>query len=147
VGVARSRRRAVRVILRALLLATVGLAAGCIGSESTTVKAEIRDDRIVLAPDHAPSKVRLSLANVGTTRCGLIVLLTSVPANALPLQHGQVAVDESGQSSSPARPALGGDAGLIDVAPARANMRTDGTRFWPLSDRQPQHCATRLPSW
>jgi len=63
---------------------------------SATIKGEIKDDGITLAADHAGPNVRLELHNVGTTPCDVIVILTDLPANALPVKDGRVVIDESG---------------------------------------------------
>ena len=78
----------------AVTVATLVLLAGCIGGTST-VKGEIRDDGIALATDHASSNVRFELHNSGTAPCDLVVALTSLPKDALPVKDGQVVIVES----------------------------------------------------
>jgi hypothetical protein len=79
--------RIVRLIVTALL------AAGCIGG-ATSLKGEIRDDGITLAADHVGSNVRLELRNTGTKSCDLVVALTSLPVDALPVLDAQVVITD-----------------------------------------------------
>jgi hypothetical protein len=98
------------------LPAAILLVAGCIGAVTTTIKGDIRDDGITLATDHAGSSVRLSLQNVGRAPCDLAVVIAPMPANALPVENGQVSIDESGAPGS-VRLALGGPVGYLRVQP------------------------------
>jgi hypothetical protein len=61
-------------------------------SESGTVTGDIRDTAIILSPDHAGTVVNLELRNVGSEPCDLIVVLTSLPVDALPVESGRVVV-------------------------------------------------------
>lgn len=70
---------------------TLMLVAACLGA-ATNLKGEIKDDRISLATDHAGSSVRFELHNVGRTPCDLVVALTSLPIDALPVKDGQVVI-------------------------------------------------------
>jgi hypothetical protein len=78
-----------RVVL--LAVATLMLVAACLGA-ATSITGEIKDDGITLATDHAGSSVRFELHNVGTTPCDLVVALTSLPIDALPVKDGQVVI-------------------------------------------------------
>jgi hypothetical protein len=62
----------------------------------STIKGEIRDDAIAIPVDHAGVSVRLELRNVGTLPCDLIVGLTTLPADALPVVDGQVVITRDG---------------------------------------------------
>jgi hypothetical protein len=75
-------------------VATLTLVAACLGA-ATGIKGEIKDDGITLATDHAGSSVRFELHNVGTTPCDLVVALTSLPIDALPVKDGQVVITDS----------------------------------------------------
>lgn len=75
------------------LLGALVVAAGCIGG-SSALKGEIRDDRIVLPTDHAGSSVRFELHNSGTLACDIVLVLTSLKADALPVKDGQVVITE-----------------------------------------------------
>lgn len=103
---------AIRFQTVALGFAALVLVAGCLGG-ATTVKGEIRDDAITLATDHAGSNVRLSLHNAGTVPCELIVVLGSMPANALPVKSGQVVIDDSGAPGTVRFPYGGGTTGFL----------------------------------
>jgi hypothetical protein len=76
------------------LLASALLVGGCIGG-STGMKGEIRDDGITLAADHAGSAVRFELHNAGAKSCDLVVALTTLAANALPVADRQVVITNS----------------------------------------------------
>ena len=65
----------------------------CIGG-ATSLKGDIKDDGITLATDHAGSNVRFELHNVGTKPCDLVVALTSLSMNALPVKDGQVVITD-----------------------------------------------------
>jgi hypothetical protein len=82
------------------LVATLLVAAGCIGG-SSALKGEIRDDRIILAADHAGSAVRFELHNSGTLACDIVLVLTSLKADALPVKDGQVVISDG---DGPVRP-------------------------------------------
>ena len=69
--------------------AALVLAAGCIGG-SSAIKGEIKDDGITLETDHGGSNVKFELHNSGTTACDLVIALTSLPMNALPVKDGRV---------------------------------------------------------
>jgi hypothetical protein len=71
---------------------------------ATPITGEIKDDRISLATDHAGPSVRLELRNVGATPCNLIMVLTDLSADALPVKDGRVVIDENG-AGGPVRPA------------------------------------------
>lgn len=75
------------------LIATALLAVGCIGG-ATSLKGEIKDNSITLAADHAGSNVRLELRNTGTKSCDLVVALTSLPVDALPVVDKQVVITD-----------------------------------------------------
>jgi hypothetical protein len=77
--------------LVAAAFAILALSAGCIGG-STALKGEIRDDKIVLAADHAGSAVRFELHNSGTMACDIVLVLTSLKADALPVKDGMVVI-------------------------------------------------------
>ncbi len=93
--------RMTRVAPVAAAIASLLLVGAC---GAATIKGEIMDDRITLAAGHAGPNVRLELHNGGTTPCAVIVVLTELPADALPIKDGRVVVDESG-SGGPVRPA------------------------------------------
>ena len=76
-------------------VATLMLVAACLGA-ATSITGEIKDDGITLATDHAGSSVRFELHNVSTTPCDLVVALTSLPIDALPVKDGHVVIDDSG---------------------------------------------------
>lgn len=88
--------------LVAVALAALVLDAGCFGG-AAAVKGEIADDGITLATDHAGSSVRFELHNSGTTACDLVVALTSLPINALPVKDGRVVIVD-GDSPGIVRP-------------------------------------------
>lgn len=75
------------------LAAGLFVAAGCIGG-SSAIKGEIRDDRIILATDHAGSAVRFELHNSGTLACDIVLVLTELKADALPVKDGLVVIAE-----------------------------------------------------
>jgi hypothetical protein len=81
-----------RVVL--VLGATSLLMAACIGG-ATSIKGDIEDDGITLGTDHGGSSVRFELHNVGTMPCDLVVALTSLPMDALPVKDGQVVIVNS----------------------------------------------------
>ena len=81
------------VTLIPVLFAAVVVATGCIGGASA-IKGEIRDDKIVLATDHAGSVVRFELHNSGTVACDIVLVLTSLKADALPVNDGKVVITE-----------------------------------------------------
>jgi hypothetical protein len=82
------RRKAITAGLGVLVLA---IAAGFLVSRTGTVTGEIRDTAIVLSPDHVGAVVNLELRNVGSSEpCDLIVVLTSLPVDALPVDNGRV---------------------------------------------------------
>jgi hypothetical protein len=73
------------------LIASALLVGGCIGG-STGMKGEIRDDGIALAADHAGSNVRFELHNAGAKSCDLVVALTTLAVDALPVVDKRVAI-------------------------------------------------------
>jgi hypothetical protein len=75
-------------------MAVLMLVTACVGG-ATSMKGEIKDDGITLAADHAGSNVRFELQNVGTAPCDLVVGLTSLPLNALPVKDGRVVIVDS----------------------------------------------------
>jgi len=77
-----------------LIIAIALVTAGCIGG-ATSLKGEIRDDGITLAADHAGSNVRFELRNTGTKSCDLVVALSSLPVDALPVVDKQVVITNS----------------------------------------------------
>ncbi len=81
-----------RVLVPAI--ASALLVGACIGG-STGLKGEIRDDGITLAADHAGAAVRLELHNAGAKSCDLVVALTTLAANALPVVDKQVVITNS----------------------------------------------------
>lgn len=76
------------------LIASAFLIGGCIGG-STGMKGEIRDDGVTLAADHAGAAVRFELHNAGTKSCDLVVALTTLAADALPVVDRQVVITNS----------------------------------------------------
>ncbi len=73
------------------LIASALLVGGCIGG-ATGLKGEIKDDGITLAADHAGSNVRLELHNAGTKPCDLVVAVTNLAVDALPVVDKQVVI-------------------------------------------------------
>lgn len=88
------------------LVAGVALFVSACGTP--TLKGEIRDDAISIPFDHAGASVRLELRNVGKLPCDLIVGLTTLPADALPVVDGQVVITRDG-SPGGVRPQDGGE--------------------------------------
>ena len=85
----KTRRR--KLIAAGLGVLAVAVAAGWWVTRTWTVTGEIRDTAIVLSPDHAGTVVNLELRNVGSSEpCDLIVVLTSLPVDALPVDNGRV---------------------------------------------------------
>ena len=97
------------VVLAAL--ATAALAAGCLGA-ATTLKGEIRDDKIILAADHAGAAIRLQVHNAGTKPCDLTPVITTLAPDALPIKDGQVDIDSSGAPDT-VQMLMGGPAGFV----------------------------------
>lgn len=88
-------RRSMAIVAGLGLLA-LAVAATLWVSRSGSVTGEIRDTAIVLSPDHAGAIVNLELRNVGSEPCDLIVVLTSLPVDALPVESGRVVVYDTG---------------------------------------------------
>ena len=66
-----------------------------------------RRPRDHLSADHGGQSVRLEFHNLGTMPCDLVIVLTSLPADALPVKDGRVDVPEDG--SGPVRNMSGGE--------------------------------------
>ena len=81
-----------KVITAGLGVLALAVAAAFWVSRTWTVTGEIRDTAIVLSPDHAGAVVNFALRNVGSEACDLIVVLTSLPVDALPVVGGRVVV-------------------------------------------------------
>jgi hypothetical protein len=81
-----------KVITAGLGVLALAVAAAFWVSRSSTVTGEIRDTAIVLSADHAGAVVNLELRNVGSEPCDLIVVLTSLRVDALPVESGRVVV-------------------------------------------------------
>lgn len=81
-----------KVITAGLGVLALAVAVAFWVSRSSTVTGEIRDTAIVLSADHAGAVVNLELRNVGSEPCDLIVVLTSLPVDALPVESGRVVV-------------------------------------------------------
>ena len=92
-------------------VAAAALAAGCLGA-ATTLKGEIRDDKILLAADHAGAAIRLQLHNAGTRPCDLTPVITTLAPNTLPIKDGQVEIDSSGTTNT-VWMLMGGPAGFV----------------------------------
>ena len=90
----KTRRR--KIIAACLGVLAVAVAAGWWVTRTWTVTGEIRDTAIVLSPDHAGTVVNLELRNVGSEPCDLIVVLTSLPVDALPVDNGYVVTYDGG---------------------------------------------------
>ena len=84
-------RRSMAIVAGLGVLA-LAVAAAFWVSRSGTVTGEICDTAIVLSPDHAGAVVNVELRNVGSEQCDLIVVLTSLPVDALPVESGRVVV-------------------------------------------------------
>lgn len=84
----RSRQR--RIVVAGLGVLALVLAAFFWLSRTWTVNGEISDTALVLSPDHAGAVVNFELRNVGSEPCDLVVVLTSLPADALPVERGRV---------------------------------------------------------
>ena len=84
----KTRRR--KIIAACLGVLALALAAFFWLGRTWTVTGEIRDTAIVLSPDHAGPVVNFELHNVGSEPCDLIVVLTSLPVDALPVDGGRV---------------------------------------------------------
>jgi hypothetical protein len=95
-----------RVRVATVALAGLGLLAAC--GPQGPIAGEIRDDAITLAVDHAGQSVILELRNTGSRPCDLIVSLTSLPMDALPVEAGQVVITRDG-SPNKVRPMDGGE--------------------------------------
>ncbi len=84
----------------------IGPTAGA-PSAGGPITGKIDDRAITLTSDHGGQTVRLELHNIGTTPCDLVIVLTSLPAGALPVKDGRVDVPEDG--SGPVRNMSGGE--------------------------------------
>jgi len=84
----KTRRR--KIIAACLGVLALALAAFFWLGRTWTVTGEIRDTAIVLSPDHAGPVVNFELRNVGSEACDLIVVATSLPVDALPVDSGRV---------------------------------------------------------
>jgi hypothetical protein len=93
---------------RTCLSLVIGVALVVSACGPSTITGEIRDDAIAIPVDHAGVSVRLELRNVGTLPCDLIVGLTTLPADALPVVDGQVVITRDG-SPGGVRPQDGGE--------------------------------------
>jgi hypothetical protein len=90
----KTRRR--KIIAACLGVLAVAVAAGWWVTRTWTVTGEIRDTAIVLSPDHAGTVVNFELRNVGSEACDLIVVLTSLAVDALPVDSGRVVTYDGG---------------------------------------------------
>src|SRR5258706_5396182 len=79
-----------KVIATGLGVVALVLAAFFWLSRTWTVTGEISDTGLVLSPDHAGPVVNFELRNVGSETCDLIVVLTALPVDALPVDSGRV---------------------------------------------------------
>jgi hypothetical protein len=93
---------------RTCLSLITGVAVVVSACAPSTIKGEIRDDAIVIPVDHAGASVLLELRNAGTRPCDLIVGLTTLSADALPVVDGQVVITRDG-SPGGVRPQDGGE--------------------------------------
>ena len=68
------------------------------GSVASTrsITGEIQDHAIVLSSPIGDPIIELELHNVGTKTCDLVVALTSMPMDSLPVKNGQVLIDAAG---------------------------------------------------
>ena len=67
------------------------------GCDAPTFHGEIDDAEIRLADEQFPISLWLELANVGTQPCELVAMLSPVPADAMPVEGGQVVTSLSGE--------------------------------------------------
>lgn len=138
-------RKAIAVGLGVLALA---FAAVSWVNRSSTVTGEIRDTAIVLSADHAGAIVNLELRNAGREPCNLIIVLTSLPVDALPMESGRVVVYDGSAvemgpdgKGPPGVPMVGGGAGQIKGVAAtlgQAIRPGDVGRFQVAFDGTPQ---------
>ena len=71
-----------------------------IGCDAPTIRGEIDDAEIRLEREQSPASIWLELANVGTQPCELVVLLSPLPADALPVDEGRVVTSLSGAADA-----------------------------------------------
>ena len=90
----KTRRR--KLIAAGLGVLALAFAVAWWVSRTWTVTGEIRDTAIVLSPDHAGTVVNFELRNVGSEPCDLIVVLTSLAVDALPVDSGRVVTYDGG---------------------------------------------------
>jgi hypothetical protein len=108
-----------KVIAAGLGVLVLAVVAALWLSRLGTITGEIRDTAIILSPDHAGTVVNLELRNVGSEPCDLIVVLTSLPVEALPVENGEVVTYDArgGVGMAPAGlPMVGSPDQINDVA-------------------------------
>jgi hypothetical protein len=105
--------------------AAIILVAACGSSAPGSITGEIRDDAIVLSSPNGAPIVQLELRNVGTKPCDLVVALTSMPMNLLPVKNGQVVIDAGGVPGA-IQPEGGGPVGASPDAYTLAHVQPGG---------------------
>lgn len=87
--------------LRLLPIAGVGvILAACASIPTVTVTGEIDDAQIRVDLPAAPRNVWFELNNVGSLPCDLVVIVTEVAADSLPIANDQVNFDGLGAGSA-----------------------------------------------
>ena len=67
-----------------------------ISCDAPTFRGEIDDAEIRLEREVFPASLWLELANVGAQPCELVAMLSPLPADALPVENGQIVTSLSG---------------------------------------------------
>jgi hypothetical protein len=98
------------------------------GSTASTrsITGEIQDHAIVLSSPIGDPIIELELHNVGTKTCNLVVALTSMPMDSLPVKNGQVLIDAAGVPGA-LEPEDGGQVGAPPDTYTLARVQPGGT--------------------
>ena len=95
-----------------------------IGS-TRSITGEFQDHAIVVSSPIGDPIIELELDNVGTKSCDLVVALTSMPMDSLPVKNGQVLIDAAGIPGA-IEPEGGGPVGAPADAYTLAHVRPGG---------------------